>query len=142
MHMNVVAQLDKPAPNLWISGLLGGTMAFVGSLALWVIARLFEIPILIAMGPPGQNPPVPLSPVQILIVVVISALAATVFYALLRRFFNHRARRIFQILALILLLLSLGAPFSLAVPATNQVVLVLMHLVTGAAIIWALTLRK
>jgi hypothetical protein len=142
MKPTVAGKLEKPASHLWISGLVGIALAFVGSLALWVIARLLGIPLLIAMGPPGQNSPVPLSPVGILIVVVISALAATVFYALLRRFFNHRARRIFQILALILLLLSLGAPFSLAVPATNQVVLVLMHLVTGAAIIWALTLRK
>jgi hypothetical protein len=65
-----------------------------------------------------------------------------VFYALLRGFFNHRAKRIFQILALILLLLSLGAPFSLAIEMANKVILAAMHLVTGAAIIWALTLHK
>jgi hypothetical protein len=142
MNTTMVSESKTTVPNKWVSGLVGGAIALIGSLALWVIARLLGISLLVASGPPGQSPPAPLSAGQIIIVVAISALAATAVFALLRRIFDQRANRIFQVIAVVVLLLSFGGPLSLPVSAANKIVLGLMHLVTGASIVWALTLRK
>jgi hypothetical protein len=142
MSTTLEAQTDKPTPNPWVSGLIGGALAFVGSLVLYGIARLLGIPLQVGMGPPGQNPPVPLGVGQILIVVLVATLAATLIYVLLRRFFMQRADRIFQYLSLVVLLLSLGGPLTLPVSVANKVILALMHLVSAAAIVWGLTLRR
>lgn len=142
MNTTEVAQPGKPAPNLWISGLLGGALALIGSLVLFGIARLVGISLLAASGPPGQSLPAPLTAVQIIVAVVVPALVATGIFALLRRVFKQRANRIFQVVALIVLLLSFGGPLSQDVSTANQIILALMHLVTAAAIVWALTLRK
>jgi hypothetical protein len=142
MNTTEVAQTGKPAPKLWISGLLGGALALIGSLVLFGIARLLGIPLLVAGGPPGQSLPAPLTALQIIVAVLVPALAATGMYALLRRVYKQRASRIFQVVALIVLLLSFGAPLSQDVSTDNKIILALMHLVTAAAIVWALTLRK
>jgi len=142
MNTTLVAQPEKSTPNLWISGLLSGAIALIGVLVLFGIARLLDVPLQVAGGPPGQSPLIPMAVRQIFVALLIPALAATVLYALLRRIFKGRANRIFQVVALIALLLSFGGPLSLAVSAVNKIFLVLMHLVTAAAIVWALVLRK
>jgi hypothetical protein len=142
MNANVIERPVKSPANLWLSGLLGGAVGLVGSLAIYGIARLLDLPLLVSMGPPGQSAPVPMAAGQIIIVVLTAALAATVSYALLRRFFGPRAQRIFQIVALVVLLLSFGAPMTQAVSTINKLLLALMHLVTGIAIVWALAWRR
>jgi hypothetical protein len=142
MNTTMVSQSEKPRSNFWISGLIGGGLGFFGSLALLVLAGLLGIPLLVASGPPVQSPLLPLGVGQIFVAILIPALGATLFYALLRRVFNERADWIFQVVALAALLFSLGGPLSLPISAANKLILVLMHLVTGSAIIWALSLRK
>lgn len=128
-------------PNLWISGVLGGGLALAGVLILWGIAGLLGIPLQVG-GPPDGNTLVPLTAAPIIPAVLVPALIATAYYALLRRIFKGRASRIFQVTALMALLLSFGGPLSLAVSPVNKVFLALMHLVTATAIVWALTLRR
>jgi hypothetical protein len=142
MSTTLAAQSEKSAPNVWISGLLGGALAFAGSLVIYGIARLLGIPLQVAVGPPGQSPLLPLGVGLIFFAVLVPTLAAMAVYALLRRFFEQRANRIFQFVALAFLLLSLGGPLSLPISAANQIVLMLMHLVSAVAIVWALTLRR
>lgn len=136
------AQSEKSAPSIWISGLLGGVLALIGVLALFGIAGLLNVPLQVGGGPPDWNTLVPLTAAQFIPAVIIPALAATALYALLRQIFRQRANRIFQIIALVALLLSFGGPWGLAVSAVNKIFLALMHVVTAAAIVWALTLRK
>jgi hypothetical protein len=142
MTTTLTGQADRSGSNLWISGLVGAALALTGSLALYGIARLAGIPLLISIGPPGQNPAMPLLIAPVFVTVAITSLGATAVYALLRQFFGERARRIFQVIALFVLLLSFGAPLSQDVSLANQVILALMHLASAAAIVWALTLRR
>lgn len=142
MNTNSVSMTERTAPDLWTSGLLGGVVALAGTLALYVIAGLLGIPLQVRVGPPNASLLIPLALAQVVATVIMAAVGATVLYAGLRRIFKERARRIFRVVAAALLILSFGAPLSLAASPANTISLALMHIVTAAAIVWALTLRE
>jgi hypothetical protein len=142
MNINSVSMTEKTAPDLWMSGLLGGVVALAGTLTLYGIAGLLGIPLQVRVGPPNASPLIPLALAQVVATVIMTAVGATALYAGLRRIFKERARRIFQVVAAAVLILSFGAPLSLAASPANTIFLALMHVVTAAAIIWALTLRE
>ena len=142
MNTNSVSMPEKSAPDLWMSGLRGGVVGLAGTLALYGIAGLLGIPLQVRVGPPNASPLIPLSLAQVVATVIMAAVGATALYAGLRRIFEERARRIFQVVAAAVLILSFGAPLSLAASPANTILLSLMHVVTAAAIIWALTLRE
>ena len=142
MNTTDVVYSEKSAPNVWISGLIGGALALVLALALLVVAGLLGISLQVSFGPPGSSPLIPLTAAQIIPTVLVPTLVATVFYAVLQRFFPQRASRIFQIIAVVILLLSFGGPLSLAIPTVSKIFMALMHIATAVAIVWALTLRK
>jgi hypothetical protein len=133
--------MEQPTKNIWLSGLLGGALAFVGVLILFIIARLFGVSLQVG-APPDWTSLVSLPATQLFFATIIPAVVATLLYAVLRLIFKQSAARVFQVIALILLLLSLGGPLSLAVNPVNKIILALMHVVTALSIIWALTLRK
>lgn len=84
----------------------------------------------------------PLPVTQLIFATFIPSIIAKALYTLLRVIFKQRAALIFQGLALFVLLLSLGGPLNLPVTLANKIILILMHLVTTSAIVWALTLSK
>ena len=109
---------------------------------LFGIARLLDISLQVGGGQPDWNTIIPLTVAGLIPPTFVPAIVATVLYALLRLFLKQRARRIFQVVALVAMLLSFGGPLSLDVSTANKMILALMHLATAAAIVWALTLRK
>ncbi len=148
MNAPQVTNLETTRSNLWVSGLLGWVLAFAGSLLLYVIATLagisLEIPDFGASAGaylygPGLKP---VGVTDLILPTLGAVIAATLYFAALRRFFDERAERIFQVTAVVLLLISLGAPLTLPVSLGNRIFLALMHVASATAIIWALTLRR
>ena len=126
---------------LFLSGLLGWIAALAGSLAVAGVAALLGVQLQIA-APPDMQIAVPLTLPPILFATLIPAVGATVLFGLLNRFAGKNAARIFQIIALVFILLSFGGPFGLPVAGNVKVFLAAMHVVAGGALIWALTLRQ
>lgn len=142
MNAPHATDLETARPNLWISGFLGWVLALAGSLVLYIIATLAGIPLEIPAFGAAADGLQPLAATNLILPTLVPAIAATLYFALLRRFFAERAERIFQVTAILLLLLSLAAPLTLPVSLGNRVTLALMHIASATAIIWALTLRR
>lgn len=123
--------------SLLKQGLIGGAIAAVGNLIVYAIALGMGIPLRIP-ATPGAADLTALSPVPVVISSLIPAIGAALLLALLARFVA-RPRFIFLIVAGIFLALSFVPVLSLPVAASAQVTLGLMHIVAGAAIVWALT---
>lgn len=123
------------------AALVGAAIAAVGNLILLLLAGLFNIPLTVAVGPPGQNAPVmSLGAVQVIIFSVLPALMGGLLYFVLTRL-SARASAIFIVIAVIVALLSLLPIFGQPLTAGGVVVLILMHIVAAAAITWALVTR-
>ena len=71
---------------------------------------------------------------QLLAASIVPALAAAVLLAILGRFVK-RPFPLFQIMAIIVLLLSFGGPLNLPIGGAEKALLAVMHLVTAFAII-------
>jgi hypothetical protein len=87
------------------------------------------------MGP--DAPPAALSVVQVIIASAVPAVFAGLLLWLLGRF-APRPVTIFVAIAAVFALLSLGGPLTLPVSGGLQIALALMHIVSAAAITWAL----
>jgi len=141
MNTSLETQSERSTSNIWISGLIGWALAFVGVLILFGTARLFGVTLQVGT-PPDWTTLIPLPIAQLISATFVPAAVATVLYVILRLVFKYNATRIFWVIAVIALLLSFGGPLSLAVSTVNKIILALMHVVTTVAIVWALTLRK
>ena len=115
------------------AGLIGGGIAAVINAIISFIA-----PPLNAMQADGSLGPVTLIP--IIFASILPAIFAAIILWLLRRFTGN-GTRIFQIVAVVLLLVSFLSPFTAAESIGIALWLNLMHLVAGSAIIWSLTMR-
>ncbi len=123
---------DRVAPRklLWAAP-LAGLAAAAGNLAVFGLAKgLLALPL--AMPAMGPNPAAPLGLAQVIIASILPALAAALLLALLGRF-SRRPVRLFQIIAGVGLVLSLGAPLTLAADLATRLVLLSMHLVASLA---------
>jgi type VI protein secretion system component VasK len=69
----------------------------------------------------------------------VSSIAAGILLWLLQRFVPNRALRAFQVVAIIVLVLSFGLPIGLDQPVEGQLSLVAMHILVGAVIIATMT---
>ena len=116
-----------------IAGLIGGGIAAVANVVVYFIA-----PVLNVSQPDGSLGPVTIGP--IIAASIMPAIFAAIFLWLLRRYTGN-GTRIFQIVAVILLLLSFASPFAAAASTGIAIWLNVMHLIAGVAIIWSLTLR-
>src|SRR5687768_3736320 len=116
---------------LW-AGPLAGVAAAAGNLAIFGLASAaLSLPLVMpAMGP---TPAAPLNIAQVIIASFVPALAAAGLLALLACF-TARPVRVFQIIAGVGLVLSLGAPFSLPIELSTRLVLLSMHVVAGVVI--------
>jgi len=126
---------------LFLSGLLGWIAALAGSLIIAGVTDLLGVQLEIA-APPDMQTAVPLTLTPILFATLVPSIGATILFGLLNRFAGKNAARIFQIIAIVFLLVSFGRPFGLPVALSSKLALAAMHVVAGGALIWALTLRK
>lgn len=122
----------------WQAGLIAAVSAAAGNAIVYAIGRALEtIPhsVTVAMG--SGDEPITLTPV--ISSSILAALVGTMIYAVLRRFFTL-PKRLFTIIGVILVLVSLAIPFSIPdVPAKMALTLCLMHLVAAIAILESIT---
>ena len=110
----------------------------IDALIVWGIATLFDVSIQLPDGPGSETlTDVTIGP--IIFFVAVASIAAGILLWLLQRFVPNRALRIFQIAAVIVLLLSLGLPLGLDQPLEGQLSLVAMHILVGGVIIATMT---
>lgn len=124
--------------NLWVAGALAALVSSVANLVIYfAVPALFnlslDIPI---MGPGSEIQHMPFF--QVIIVSVLTSFVAAGVLALLNRF-TARPITIFRVAAVVLLVLSLGAPFSMPVSLGIQLTLAAMHVVSAAIIAYFLT---
>lgn len=124
---------QNPLGNTIVAGLIGGGIAAVINAIIFFIA-----PALTATQTDGTVGPVTLAP--IIFASIIPSIFAAILLWLLRRFTGN-GTRIFQIVAVIFLLVSFVSPFTAAASTGIALWLNLMHLVAGSTIIWSLTMR-
>ena len=140
--MTTLTQSQTRSTNpLFLSGLLGWIAALAGSLIIAGVTDLLGVQLEIA-APPDMQTAVPLTLTPILFATLVPSIGATILFGLLNRFAGKNAARIFQIIAIVFLLVSFGRPFGLPVALSSKLALAAMHVVAGGALIWALTLRK
>lgn len=128
---------ERVATNkLWQAGLVAAVSAVIANTIILLLARgLFNIPMTIPMQP-GAEPTVLTLPI-VAIFSVVAAVGATILLALLGRFVA-RPVRVFQIIAVVFLLLSFGGPASLQVAVSTKAILMLMHVVSAVVIVGVL----
>ncbi|HLZ30696.1 MAG TPA: DUF6069 family protein [Chloroflexota bacterium] len=121
------------------AGLLAAAVAAVGNLVVYALARTLGVALLLPLQPGAA--PVLLPVAMVLGASLAGAAAAAAAFALLTRF-GPRRTRLFPIVALVFLLLSLGAPLTLAATdGATRATLVLMHLLAGGSITYLLAAR-
>lgn len=123
--------------KLWWVAFVAAATAFVSALIVFGLAQLLNMPLEI-LTPPAYEVLAPLQMSVIAWATIPPAIGATVLLALLGRF-TRRPFLIFQIIALVFLLLSFGGPLSLPVSGTVKVVLGIMHTVAASAIVGVLS---
>lgn len=123
----------------WLrAGIIAAVAAAVTNAIVYLAATgLLNVPLSIPTRPGAAE----LNPLRLWQVVFISAMPAVVAAGLLVALnrFTARPLLVFQIIAVIVLLLSLGPILALPIGATAQVVLALMHVVAAAIIVGVLT---
>lgn len=118
--------------------LIATVIGVVDSMVVWGIATLFNIDILVPDGP-GSETLTEITFGPMVFVVAVAAVAAGVFLWLLQGLVPDRALRLFQIVAVVVLLVSLLAPFQTEQSLAGQLALVTMHVLAGSAIIGTMT---
>jgi hypothetical protein len=121
---------------LWQHGLLAAGLAAFASVVIYLLARTIGIPLELSLQP---GAPLALLPIEMVIFMsVAGALGGTGLYALLRRVSG--GLRIFQMVALAILLLSFAAPLTVnGADASTRMTLMLMHVAAGVSIIGVLS---
>ena len=132
MRIQQVAQFRR----LWPIGLVAAAGATVANVVFFFVSKEIGIPYLVTM----QGSLGPLPPVMVIVSSVIPAVAATVLFALLGKFLS-RPIRVFTIISIIVLLISLAPPLTMPgeVAVSTKVSLVVMHIITAAVTVGVLT---
>lgn len=121
------------ASRLWLAALAAAGIAAIANIAIWLLAGALAVPLNIQVGGP-QSPVVPLGAGPVIVMSVVPALLGAALLWLLNRF-TARPRLVFQVVAVVVLLLSLAGPLLLPVALANKLVLSLMHVVAAAVIV-------
>ncbi|SDL41830.1 DUF6069 family protein [Nonomuraea jiangxiensis] len=107
------------------------------ALAVWALAvPVAGMTLTVRMGVGTQ----PVGPESVLMASLVAGLAGWALLALLERFAS-RPRRIWTVVALVVLALSLLGPLGSAVGVATTLVLLLLHLVVGAVLVPGLARR-
>lgn len=124
--------------RLWWAGALAALLASVVNLVIYfAFPAIFNFTLAI---PLSSSQPEQLPFIVVIVVTVLASLVATGLMALLKLTTN-RPVTIFRVVAAVILLASLGGPFSLPVALSIQLTLSVMHILTAAIIIYFLTVR-
>lgn len=123
------------------AAITGALLAATANAIIFLVATgALGLAVEVQMGGP-QSPVTPLTVVPVILMSAIpAALAAGLLWLLAR--FVARPFFVFQIVAAVLALLSLGGPLSLQVGPASKAVLGLMHIVAAVAIVGALRRAK
>jgi hypothetical protein len=137
-HPSAYLEEKAGAGRLLVRGLAAGVLAVTANSLVYLLApALFGVTLAIpVMGPGSPIQPLPFS--MVVFATAVPTLGATIVLAALNRF-TARPAFTFRIIAGVLLLLSLAAPFSLPVPLPVRATLASMHILTAAVIIFVLT---
>lgn len=118
-------------------GLLAAALASAVNLTIYALSKaLFNLPFLVPMQSGTEPNPLPVFMV-ILMSAVPGVLAAGVLFGLNR--FTRRGLLVFQVVAVVLALLSLAGPLSLPIDGGTSAALASMHLGAAVAIVGVLT---
>ena len=120
--------------RLWQAALVAGSAAVLGNLVVFYMVGAAGVPLSI----PGPQGAMPLAAVPVAATSFIPALLTALFLWGLSRF-AARPIRTFQMVAGVLLLLSLIGPLVLPVAASTKVVLGLMHILAAVVIVTVLS---
>jgi Family of unknown function (DUF6069) len=121
------------------AALVGGLVGAIGNVILFFITQAAGVVYDIPMGGPG-SPLTPLPFPAVAVATLIPAIGAGALLAIMGRFLKQPLR-IFQIVALVFLVVSMIPSMTLPVPLGTRLALSAMHIVAGAAIVWGLTTR-
>lgn len=126
------------AGRLARAGLIAAILATIANLLVSsLIPALFGFALEFAIQGPG-SPVQPLPAFMVLMATIVPTTGAVLLLALLNRL-TARPRRIFRIIAVVTLLLSLGGPLTVGAPLSVTLTLVAMHVLTAAIITGVLT---
>ena len=130
----------RPIGEIWKAGLLGAGVAAIINVVLYLIGRALGSFPDTALTPMGR----PVDVVGAAVVSILGVLAGAVVYTILTRLLDTaRANRWFLIIAIVVLVLM--APSRLGIPgapASQIVIMEIMHLVAGISAIYFLTRWK
>jgi hypothetical protein len=118
-------------------GLVVAAAVTVLNLAVYGLARLLDVPMLLPAPDDGEVTRLPIGAVVAASVTAVAMGAVAL--GLLRHFVADRAMAAFVALVAVFVLASLAAPLSLDTDTATKVVLVTMHLLTAAATVVGLT---
>lgn len=124
-----------PTTAAWRTGLLAAILASAANVAVYAIARGGGVSFRMPLKLIDPDKPVVLPVEMVILASVIGAVAGTVVFALLRRF-DPRHPRLFVVIGLGFLVLSLAGPLTLDdTGAATKWWLEVMHVVAGLTII-------
>ena len=123
-------------------GIIAAVLAVVANLVVYAVARgLFDVSFVMRYEGPDASPGrLPVG--WVVVVSVVAAVVATALVWVLGRV-SSRALTVFRIVAAVVLVASLGGPLTVEDASTStRVALGVMHVVTAAAIVGALTSNR
>jgi hypothetical protein len=108
--------------------------AVANAIVYFIAAALGAIPETVLVGPMSQ----PITLLPVVSATIMGAIAGIIVYAGLLRF-TDQPKRIFTIMAAVVLVLAIGPTLTLGAPAGMVIALNVMHVVAGAVIVALLT---
>jgi predicted Na+-dependent transporter len=131
---------ESKTGRLLARGLAAVLLAIVANLFVYfLVPALFNMPLDIPIMGPGT--PVQRLPIAMVVfVTILLTTGAIILLAALNRFTSH-PENVFRIIAVLFLLLSFAAPFSLPVSTGIRLTLASMHILTAAIIVYVMTGR-
>jgi len=130
----------RPLGEIWKAGLIGGGVAAIINVVLYLLGRALGSFPATALTPMGR----PVDVVGTVVLSVFGVLAGAVVYTILTRLMvTARANRWFLIIAIVVLVLMAPSPLGVpGAPASQIVIMEIMHLVAGISAIHFLTRWK
>ena len=130
----------RPLGEIWKAGLIGAGVAAIINIVLYLLGRALGSFPATALTPMGR----PVDALGAAVFSVFGVLAGAVVYTILTRLMDTaRANRWFLIIAIVVLVLMAPSPLAIpGAPASQIVIMEIMHLVAGISAIYFLTRWK
>ena len=130
----------RPLGEIWKAGVIGAGVAAIVNIVLYLLGRALGSFPATAVTPMGR----PVDAVGAAVISILGVLAGAVVYTILSRLMvTARANRWFLIIAVIVLVLMAPSPLGIpGAPASQIVIMEIMHLVAGISAIYFLTRWK